>query len=154
VIIELRELTEDVREDLRSVRPAPGQERFVSTVDGSLAEADEVPEARPWYRAVYADGQAVGFVMISWNLDPVPPGMVGPWYLWKLLIDADHQGRGLGRAVVLHVADLVRSQGGRELKTSFVDEPGGPKDFYLGLGFVPTGEVHEGREVLVSLPLA
>jgi diamine N-acetyltransferase len=152
VSIELRELTDEVREDLRSVRLGPGQDRFVSTVERSLAEADEVPEARPWCRAVYADGEAVGFVMISWDLDPVPDGMVGPWYLWKLLIDADHQRRGLGRGVVLHLADLVRSQGGRELKTSFVDQPGGPKDFYLGLGFVPSGEVH-GGEVLVTLPL-
>jgi GNAT superfamily N-acetyltransferase len=153
VSIELRELTDEVREDLRSVRLGPGQDRFVSTVEGSLAEAAEVPEGNPWYRAVYSDGEAIGFVMISWDLDPVPPGLNGPWFLWKLIIDRDHQHRGYGRDIVLHIADLVRAHGGTELMTSHVEGPGGPKDFYLGLGFVPTGEVDEDGEILLALPL-
>jgi diamine N-acetyltransferase len=153
VTIELRELTDEVRADLASVRLGAGQERFVSTVDGSLEEAAEYPDAKPWFRAVYAGGEAVGFVMISWDLRPVPPGYHGPWFLWKLIIDRDHQHRGLGREVVTAVADLVRTEGGTELVTSCVDEPGGPKDFYLGLGFVPTGELDEDGEILMALPL-
>ncbi len=151
--IELRELTDEVRADLASVRLGAGQDQFVSTVDGSLAEAAECPEAKPWYRAVYAGGEVVGFVMISWDLSPVPEGYKGPWFLWKLIIDRDHQHRGLGREVVTTIADLVRSEGGTELMTSFVDEPEGPRDFYLGLGFVPTGELDEEGEVLLALPL-
>jgi diamine N-acetyltransferase len=153
VVIELRKLTDEVRADLASVRLAPGQDRFVSTVDGSLAEAAECVEAKPWFRAVYAGGEAVGFVMISWDLRPVPEGFRGPWFLWKLIIDRDHQRRGLGREVVTTVADLVRAEGGTELMTSCVDEPGGPQEFYLGLGFVPTGEVDGDGEVLLTLPL-
>jgi ribosomal protein S18 acetylase RimI-like enzyme len=151
--VELREIDESVREDLQSVRLGPGQDHFVSTVEGSLAEAAQVPEANPWYRAVYADGEAIGFVMISWDLRPVPPGFRGPWFLWKLIIDHDHQRRGHGREVVTTIADLVREHGGTELMTSHVDGPGGPKDFYLGLGFVPTGEVDEDGEILLALPL-
>jgi diamine N-acetyltransferase len=153
VTIQLRELTGEVRADLASVRLGQGQDRFVSTVDGSLAEAAECPEAKPWFRAVYVDDEAVGFVMLSWDLRPVPPGYKGPWFLWKLIIDRDHQRRGLGREVVATVADLVRSEGGDELITSCVDEPGGPKSFYLGLGFVPTGELDEDGEVLMALPV-
>jgi diamine N-acetyltransferase len=153
VTIQLRELTGEVRADLASVRLGQGQDRFVSTVDGSLAEAAECPEAKPWFRAVYVDDEAVGFVMLSWDLRPVPPGYKGPWFLWKLIIDSDHQRRGLGREVVATVADLVRSEGGTELVTSCVDEPGGPKNFYLRLGFVPTGELDEDGEVLMALPV-
>jgi diamine N-acetyltransferase len=83
----------------------------------------------------------------------VPEGYRGPWFLWKLIIDRDHQHRGLGREVVRTIADLVRSEGGSELLTSFVEGPGGPQDFYLGLGFVPTGEFDEEGEVLLALPL-
>jgi len=151
--IELRELTDEVRADLASVRLGPGQDQFVSTVDGSLREAAEYPEAKPWFRAVYADGEVVGFVMISWDLRPVPEGYHGPWFLWKLIIDREHQHRGLGREVVATIADLVRSEGGAELMTSFVDAPGGPRDFYLGLGFVPTGEVDDEGEILLALPV-
>lgn len=151
--IELRELTDEVREDLRAVRLGEGQHRFVTSVDDSLEEAEDFPQGRPWYRAVYAEGVAVGFVMLSWDCVPDPPQVHGPWFLWKLIVDEHHQRRGLGREIVLMTADLVRQQGGAELLTSYVDEPGGPKDFYLGLGFVPTGEVDDEGEIVLSLPL-
>jgi diamine N-acetyltransferase len=51
------------------------------------------------------------------------------------------------------VADILRAEGAAELLTSYRDEPGGPKDFYLGLGFVPTGEVDDAGEHVVALPL-
>jgi GNAT superfamily N-acetyltransferase len=153
VTIELREVTDEVREDLRSVRLGEGQDRFVSTVEESLAEAEDFPEGKPWYRAVYDDGVAVGFVMLSWDCVPDPPQIHGPWFLWKLIVDERHQGRGLGREIVMAMAGLVREQGGTELLTSFVDEPGGPEDFYLRLGFVPTGEVDNDGEPVLSLSL-
>jgi GNAT superfamily N-acetyltransferase len=147
-VIELREVDDTVRAELiRSVVIPEHQQRFVSTVEASLAEAAECPEANPWYRGVYDDGEPVGFVMVAWDVEP-QPDLIGPWFLWKLAIDAGHQRRGYGRAVVEAIVDIVRANGGRELFTSYVDEPGGPQEFYAGLGFVPSGEEHEG-EVLV-----
>jgi diamine N-acetyltransferase len=153
VSIELREVTPEVRQALRSVRLGAGQDRFVSSVEDSLAEAEEYPQAKPWYRAVYTDGRPVGFVMISWDVEPDPPLIHGPWFLWKLLIDESQQRRGLGREVVLEISDLVRREGGQELLTSYVDEPGGPGPFYRGLGFEPTGDVDDSGEVLMRLVL-
>jgi diamine N-acetyltransferase len=145
--LELREVDDEVREELlRSVTIDEDQQQFVSTVEGSLAEAAEAPEANPWYRGVYDQREAVGFVMISWDVKP-GDGLIGPWFLWKLAIDRDHQRRGYGQAVVAAIVDIVRGQGGTELFTSFVDAPGGPGDFYARLGFVPAG--HHDGEVLV-----
>jgi GNAT superfamily N-acetyltransferase len=147
-VIELREVDETVREELLgSVVIPEDQQRFVSTVESSLAEAAECPEANPWYRGVYDGGEPVGFVMVAWDVEP-QQDLIGPWFLWKLAIDHAHQRRGYGRAVVEAVVGIVRANGGRELLTSYVDEPGGPKDFYAGLGFLPSGEQH-GGEVLV-----
>jgi GNAT superfamily N-acetyltransferase len=151
--IELRELTDAVREDLRSVRLAPGQDQFVSTVDESLVEAATYPQANPWYRAVYADGVVAGFVMISWDVEPDPPEIWGPWFLWKLIIDERQQGRGLGREVVQAIVDIVRSEGGDALITSYGEGPGGPGPFYRGLGFVPTGDV-DHDEIVTRLPIS
>jgi diamine N-acetyltransferase len=149
--IELREIDDAVRAELiRSVVISEDQQRFVSTVEESLAQAAEAPEANPWYRGVYDDGEPVGFVMIAWNVTPAD-GLIGPWFLWKLAIDGAHQRRGYGQAVVDAILDIVRSEGGTELYTSYVDEPGGPGPFYARLGFVPAGD-HEG-EVLVVKPL-
>jgi GNAT superfamily N-acetyltransferase len=150
--IELREVTDEVREELlRTVVIPEDQQQFVSTVEGSLAEAATCPEANPWYRGVYDGAEPVGFVMIAWDVEP-QPGLIGPWFLWKLAIDRDHQGRGYGKAVVEAIIEIVRANGGTELYTSYGEGPGGPKDFYAKLGFVLSGEEHEG-EVLVVRPV-
>jgi diamine N-acetyltransferase len=150
-VIELREVDDLVREELvRAVVVADDQLRFVSSVEVSIAQAEEVPEANPWYRGVYDDGEPVGFVMIAWDVPPIE-GLIGPWFLWKLAIAHDRQRRGYGQAVVDAIVEIVRTHGGTELFTSYVDEPGGPGPFYARLGFVPAGE-HEG-EVLVVKPL-
>ena len=111
VTITLREITEDNTESVLALRCTPDQERFVTSVPDSLAEAAEYPHANPWFRAVYADDQPVGFVMLSWDVEPQPPEINGPWFLWKLLIDHRYQGRGYGREVVRQIVELVRARG-------------------------------------------
>ena len=147
--ITLEEITEHNVESVLALRLAPGQERFVSSVAHSLAEAEESPDGNPWFRAVYADGLPVGFVMLSWNVEPRPPEINGPWFLWKLLIDHRYQGRGYGREVVHQILELVRGQGGTELLTSHVPGAGGPAGFYARLGFVPTGELDPQGEIIL-----
>jgi diamine N-acetyltransferase len=152
--VTLEEITGENREAVLALRVAPGQEQFVSSVADSLAEAAAYPHARPWYRAVYASGEPAGpagFVMVSRNVPPQPPEIIGPWFLWKLLIDERHQGRGYGAAVVRQIAELVRAEGATELLTSYVPGDGGPAGFYQRLGFVPTGELDDHGEVIVRL---
>ena len=151
--ITLREITEDNARPVLALRCTPGQERFVTSVADSLVEADETPHGNPWFRAVYADGRPVGFVMLSWDVEPQPPEINGPWFLWKLLIDSRHQGKGYGREVVRQIVELVRGQGARELLTSYVPGDGSPAGFYARLGFVPTGEVDPEGEILLLLRL-
>ena len=97
--------------------------------------------------------ESVGLVMISWNCVPDPPEVFGPWFRWRLLIDARHQRHGYGRDDVRLVADLVRAVGADELLTSFVPGDGRPGPFYEQLGFVPTGELDEEGEIIVRLDL-
>ena len=147
--IALREIAADDLPAVLALAVAPGQEQFVSSVAESLEEAAEHPEGNPWFRAVCADGTPVGFVMLSWDVEPQPPDLTGPWFLWKLLIDARHQGKGYGREVVRQVVALVREHGGAELLTSHVPGEGGPGGFYARLGFVPTGAVDSQGEVIL-----
>ncbi|WP_211347053.1 GNAT family N-acetyltransferase [Saccharothrix australiensis] len=145
--VHLREITDENRAAVCALRVHPGQRQFVDSVADSLAEAAATPEAAPWYRAIYAGDVPVGFVMLSWNAPP-GPGVLGPYYLWRLLVDRDHQGRGFGRAALAQVIDLVRAAGGAELFTSYQPGYGEPLPFYRRFGFVPTGEVDEGEIVL------
>lgn len=151
--VELSEITDANREDVLALRVAPEQERFVGSVAGALEDALEYAHAMPWYRAAYASGQPVGFVMLSWDVTPDPMRIIGPWFLWKLLIDERHQGRGYGREVVRLVAEIVRGAGATELLTSHVVADDGPGPFYARLGFVPTGDIDENGEVILRLDL-
>jgi len=154
VAVTLEEITDQNREAVLALRVAPGQERFVSSVEDSLAAAADWPEARPWYRAVFASDEPagpVGFVMISWNCEPQPPEIIGPWLLWKLLIDQRYQGRGYATAVVRQIAELVRAEGATELLTSYAPEDDWFAGFCQRLGFVPTGEYDSNGETIVRL---
>jgi hypothetical protein len=77
-----------------STPAAAGQERFVGSVQSALAEAAREPHGKPWFRAVYVGDEPVGFVMLSWDVEPQPPEIHGPWFLWKLLIDERHASAG------------------------------------------------------------
>ena len=46
-----REITDDNRAAVLALRTTPAQERFVSSVADSLAEAAVHPEGNPWFRA-------------------------------------------------------------------------------------------------------
>lgn len=151
--IELREITDSNRDEVVALHAGPAQGRFVSSVAESLEEAAESPEGNPWYRAAYVDGEPVGFVMLSWDVEPDPPDIIGPWFLWKLLVDERHQGRGIGRAIVEEVVRLIRAEGATELLTSHVIGDGGPDGFYERLGFVPTGEYDSEGERILRLRL-
>jgi GNAT superfamily N-acetyltransferase len=152
-VVSLREITDENRDAVLALRIAASQEGYVSSVADSLEEARETPEGNPWYRAVYADGEPVGFVMLSWNVTPDPPRIIGPWFLWKLLIDERHQGRGYGREAVKLVADIAREHGAAELLTSYVSGERTPEPFYRQLGFVPSGDQDEKGEKVLALRL-
>jgi diamine N-acetyltransferase len=150
-LVSLREITDENRARVGGLRVSVAQTRFVDGVEESIAQAAETPQANPWYRAIYAGNEPVGFVMLSWDVTP-SPGILGPWFLWRLLIDERHQGRGYGRAALKQTVDLVRDAGGTELLTSYVPGEGGPWPFYERFGFVPTGEL-DGVEIVLRLDL-
>ena len=91
--------------------------------------------------------------MLSWNVTPEPPRIIGPWFLWKLLVDERHQRRGYGREAVRLVADIVRANGAAEPLTSCGPGDDGPEPFYGRIGFRPTGELDENAEIILALDL-
>lgn len=152
--VELREVTDDVLEELRaSVVLPPEQAHYVGgSIDDVLEEAEENPEGKPWFRGVYVDDEPVGFLMLSWDVVPRPPEIHGPWFLWKLMVVPHRQREGIATAIVDHARRIVAENGGTELMTSYTEGPGDPSGFYARIGFVPTGERDADGEVLLSIP--
>jgi diamine N-acetyltransferase len=151
-LVHLREITDTNGGAVRALHVAPGQDLFVAGVAESIDEAAVTPEGSPWYRAIYAGDEPVGFVMLSWNVVPAP-GIFGPWFLWRLLIDERHQRRGYGRAALESIVEIVRAEGATELLTSYQPGEGEPWPFYEKFGFRPTGAL-DGSEILIALDLS
>jgi diamine N-acetyltransferase len=156
--VELREiLTQGDRRAVLGLRRGPGQEAYLDSMEDIFLEAEEEARAMPRQWAVHdADsGRLVGFTMISDNIpEPIDADLVGPYFLWKLLIDVDEQGNGYGAATIDAVVAYLRTRPGADtLCTSCADGPGSPRGFYLRYGFVDTGRVMWGENVL-ALDLA
>jgi diamine N-acetyltransferase len=153
VVVTLREVTPANEAAVRELATTHAQELFVDSVRDSLDEAATSPEARPWFRAIYAGDQPVGFVMLSFDVPPGHPEYPWRYFLWRLLVDARYQRRGYGHAAMELVIDVVRSSpGAKDLFTSVHPGEGGPAPFYRSLGFESTGEWFDGEEVY-RLPL-
>jgi diamine N-acetyltransferase len=149
----LREITDDNRYEVERLRVTADQESYVDGVADSLDEAAETPGACPWYRGVYRGPVPVGFVMISDGIPAGRPEYLGPYFLWRLLIDSRWQGQGLGTATLDLVVDYLRTRPqARTLLTSVSRGQASPLPFYLRYGFAPTGQVFDGEDVL-ELPL-
>ena len=152
-VVTLREITAENRAEVVALAITAEQEQFVENVADSLDEADETPDAHPWFRAIYADATPVGFIMITDGIRDGHPQYEWPYYLWRLIIDARHQHRGYGSAALDLVVDHVRSTPrARELVTSAAPGEGSPMSFYERYGFRPTEQRFENEHVCV-LPL-
>jgi GNAT superfamily N-acetyltransferase len=151
--VTLREIGPDIEDEVLALRVAPEQEELVTGVGQSLVDAATEPDVHPWIRAIVADDVPVGFLMVSWDAVPVPGRLWGPYFLWRLLVDARHQRQGHGSAAIRLLADAVRGDGGSTLSTSCGQGPGSPQPFYERLGFVPTGQVDDHGEVHLDLDL-
>jgi diamine N-acetyltransferase len=154
--VSLRDIVTDAdRAAVMALRRAPGQEHYLGSMEGHFEDAVEDAHACPRMWSVHdaTTSELVGFVMIS---DDIPADTlaarddtVGPYYLWRLLIDERFQGRGYGRATIEAIVDYLRPKPTAEvLLTSCQDGPGSPQPFYLRYGFVKTGIVMWGEDLL------
>lgn len=143
--VTLRPVSSDNLRDVLRLKVAPEQEKFVAPNPVSLAQAHF--EKYAWYRAIYADETAVGFMMLYDA--PVEP----EYFLWRLMIDQRYQHMGFGRKAIALLIDYVKTRpGATELKVSHGEGEGNPGPFYASLGFEYTGDKLDD-ELVMRLPL-
>jgi len=139
--ITLREITAETVWPIMKLNVADNQKSFVAPNANSIAEAYFSKEA--WFRAIYAGEEPVGFVMLY--IDEKK----SEFFLWRLMIAFEHQGKGYGYLAMELVIDNVKTlPGANELLTSYVPGEGNPSPFYYKLGFEETGEWEDGEKVL------
>jgi RimJ/RimL family protein N-acetyltransferase len=152
--VELVEITADTVRRVGELDRAFSQRRFVSSVYQSYGDAlvpptHEGARITPWFRAIYADGEPVGFMMVAEPLPTQPHP-----YLWRLMVDWRHQERGIGRAAIQALAQLWVAEGATHLLLSCTaDVTGSPEPFYRRLGFERTGTFNESGETEMIAPI-
>ena len=136
--VTLRPVNDDNVQAVIDLAVADDQQDFVAPNVKSLAQA--FATTKVWVRAVYLGDDPVGFVMVS-DDDEKPR-----YYLWRFMIDARFQGRGIGRRAMQLVHEYVLARpGGDRIFLSYVPADGGPEMFYKSLGYEDTGVEHGGE---------
>lgn len=124
----------------------PEQRDFTPTVAVSLAKAYIQPDDAVYDPvAVYAGKTMVGFYSFIYI-----PGDLRFVYLGGFLIDQAYQGRGYGRAALVDFLETVQRnypQCGEVLLTVH-PQNGVAQGLYQSVGFVKTGDVIDGEEVM------
>jgi len=149
-IVSLREITRQTLRAVCALELEESQKRNVASNALSLAEAYLYP-SEAWPRAVYADDELVGFVMVY---DPTAVAIPEEpdFFIWRLMIDRRAQGRGYGRAAVGLAIKHALARGAARILVSHVKQAVQLGTFYMSLGFAYTGREDE-RELYMVLPL-
>lgn len=127
----------------------PGQEQFLAPVSYGVAATVVNPQTT-WQRVVLNDDEVVGFV--SANFDPEAPIEHFRSVLWRINVDADDQGRGVGRFAVDQLLEEARSRGMTHVDVIYEAGENGPEAFFERVGFTPVGETEYG-EVIAEIRL-
>lgn len=121
---------------------APDQKGFVADNLYSIAQAKVEPT---WVPMAVMDGETVvGFAMYGHEVD------VGRWWIIRLMIGAEHQGKGYGHAAMKAlVARMVDLHGAGEIRLGCVPGNDRAKHLYERHGFRETGEIEDGEAIML-----
>ncbi len=138
--MELRDVSAENRREVVRIEPREEQKRFVASVAYYLNLCHYGEDWRPL--ALYQDGEVVGFAM--WGYDAEEESH----WIGGLVIGAEYQGRGYGRAAMEALLDYLAAQPGyRQAALSCEPENTAARSLYASLGFVETGERLDGELV-------
>ncbi len=127
----------------------PGQEQFLAPVSYGIAATVVNPQTT-WQRVVLDGDEVVAFV--SANIDGESPVEHFQSVLWRINVDADDQGRGVGRFAVEQLLEEARNRGFDRVNVSDEAGEGGPEAVFRRVGFTPVGETESG-EVIAEIRL-
>jgi len=142
-MINLKEITKKNLFDILQLSVFDYQKDQVATNAGSIAEAHF--EETAWFRAIYNDDEAVGFVMLEIDNDKKEYGV------WRFMIDKKHQGKGYGKDAMILIKEVFKElvPDAKEIYLSYVPKKeGGADEFYRKIGFEDTGKMDDGEKIM------
>ena len=144
-MVELRKIDRENWRDVIKLTVAESQKNFVAPNVYSIAQSKAQPECIPM--AVYSDDVPVGFVMYCMDADD------NEYWIYRLMIDEQHQGKGLGRqAMNLVLAEIGKDTSRHKVYISFEPDNDAARKLYESLGFGPDGRILDGEIVYCLSP--
>ena len=122
----------------------PGQEQFLAPISYAVAGTVANP-ATAWQRVVLDGDDVVGFVSANFDLEATQDYFRS--VLWRINVDADDQGRGVGRFAVAKLIEEAQARGMSHVNVIYEAGSGGPEAFFERVGFTPVGETEYGEVI-------
>lgn len=153
-MISLRPVVRADLDTLFALKVHPEQQDFVASNAVTLAEIHYISGGYAF--SIRANETLVGLLaMIDFREHDELFAQDDPMaaFMLRLMIDADHQGRGYGRAAVERAIDWARSRNNSCFQTSCAPANESATRFYEAIGLRRTGRIVED-EVEMQLDLA
>ncbi|GMA36426.1 hypothetical protein GCM10025876_26300 [Demequina litorisediminis] len=77
------------------------------------------------------DGETVGYLWIGRDNSGDPSS----WWVWDVLVEPEHRGKGYGRAAMLLAEDHARDNGARTLGLSVFGHNDAARRLYTSVGY-------------------
>ncbi len=126
--IHLQPITKSNWKECSSLSVADSQTEFVPPNLYSIAESQFYPDAVPL--AIYDENQMVGFILYGRD-EPTHK-----WKIFRVMVDAAHQGKGYARAALQQViAGIAMQPDGHEIIICYHKPNVAARNLYAQLGF-------------------
>ena len=154
-MIAFRKITHENLQEIVGLSVAEDQRQFVASNAQSIMDAyvaitnDGI--ALPF--GIYDGDLAVGFIMVTYGMkkDAAMPDVAYHNYcIWRLMIDAQYQGRGYGKMAIQKALEYMRSFPCGPAECCWLNyepENVAAKAFYAKCGFQETGEQFFGETI-------
>lgn len=140
----LEELSAKTIVAANSLTLKPGQEQFVAPTSYALAESYFNPSTE-WPRVVLENDKVVGFIRGHFDSESDQPEFTS--CIWRIVVAADAQGKGVGRFAIEALAKEAKSRGYFKLTVLWEMGDKGPGEFFHKIGFTDIGTSRYGETI-------
>ena len=161
-MVHLEELNKYNVWDVIELTVKKEQERFIAGNEWSLVHAyvGNKTEGAVYPFGIFDDDKAVGFLMIAYDYgevcnDPDAPEISkNNYFLWRLMIDGEEQGKGYGKKAVELALEFVKTfpHGKADYCWLCYDKNNEvARKLYLSMGFQEIGEQDDDINAVIKL---
>lgn len=155
-MITLRQITLENRREVFRLEVSESQRRYVASNLSSVASCYVLATngGCPLPFAIYADEQAVGFVLIVYGITgyELPRVAENNYCILRLMIGEQYQKRGYGREAMLKILEYIRTFPAGPAEYCWIQYESDntiAKKLYESFGFCENGEISENEPVTV-----